>query len=1101
MMIRVFKGEKNMRKIFKVTIVVAILFSMVSISYAALSDIDNHWANKEISYMVEKEILKGYPDGSFKPTNNITKAEFYKVINGLIGYSLKTDINFKDVKEERWFFEEVEKGVAAKYIIEEENLFPETKITREEVARILSVVFDVEVDNESGKKFTDFAEIPENLRGIFGGLVRDGYLAGYPDGSVKPKGEIQRSEVVKLLSNISGEIINKKGIYSKDIEKNMLVNAKDVTLKDMTIKGNLYLTEGIGDGEVVLDNIKIEGSLSVKGGGVNSIIIKNSELSKIIIGKDEKIERLVLENTTVNGKIVDSFYGEDKSEDVDIADDKSKDGKKKYEFIDTVEEMNSKESIEGASIDFGFIISDSYDIEIKEVEIDNPEDDVEIFAYDFTLHSGKVDGIMEITIDYEADDIDDEANSVCGKYYNEKKKKWKDVDYIVNTKNKTVTIFTDHLSIYGAFVINNPDKRSAYISDINIYAGLNMTSAQAGKVLEAYGSQAPSWEKTIFDSTIEAFGDAESFLSTAHTSITLGGAYDGIFTKGFNKSVTALGVSNACTQFLYDAYQYGLRSEKTAVSALESTLDVALNFATPSIQLAYVGVAAIKVSLDEVKTFAIDNKYQSTLNMYKAYYNRPENKLKAADWLKTFEKIYKNNKNEPKKVIELIEKEIDSYANKYWKVAGTDWESWIDAYDINGSLSKYPWPTKKDQDRISANHKKELMEYLTAVFNVFNKNIYYDNLDDIKKEYNKVKQYYNQKFSIEITENIPKGEKATWDNYYFKLGPISSGVDSSSWTGRLDDKGRGIMSFTMLGHEKAGYPMELKLFEKKNDMNKGSASKTIKLKPFGESTQRISIEPIAVEEEEVEVEEEEEEEEKIDEKPVINRDYQLHISDSDNSGGFAGWYAIIDYPSNKDLNLSNMFKIFDSRGKCIIDFSDGDYIYLEEPNSVLLYEDEMDLLKGNTPDLRASFSIGSAKHIGGNDYKIEVKAKPPEKEVELLEGITGIYESYIIYENFWVYGLPEAQIKNYDPWERPSADVRLIYTYNYVDFKSLSEANPNQYSADYSLEKINDFFYRTISGNMTYELEIISIGERAKLTFYEDSPSTKSTTIYILERK
>lgn len=1078
-----------MKKMIATIIVISIFFTTISVSYADFPDIVNHWANKEISYMVEKGILKGYPDGSFKPKNNITKAEFYKVINGLIGYMSKEEIKFKDVKEEAWFFEEVQKGVKAKYIIEEEKLFPNLNITREEVARILSVVFEVEEDSEAGKKFSDYSHIPEDLRGVFGGLVKDGYLAGYPDGSVKPKGEIQRSEVVKMLSNISGEIVNKEGIYNNNIDNNMLVNSKDVTLKDMTIKGNLYLTEGIGDGKIILDNVKINGGLFVKGGGEKSVLIKDSEISRVILSKDEKIERLVYESSIINGKKVADTLLEDKE---------SKAVKKEFEFIDSIEEIDNKESIEGASIDFGLSIAEPYDVEIKKIKMDNPEDGVEIFAYDFKLHSGKTNGLMEITIDYEAEGIDDEENSVCGKYFNEKKKIWEDVSYIVNVADKTVTILTDHLSIYGAFVISNPDKRSAYISDINIYAGYNMTSDQAEKILKAYSSQAPSWEKTVFDSTMEAFEEAESFLSTAHTSITLGGAYDSIFTKNFNKSVSALGVSSACNKFIWDAYQYGLRSEKTAVSALETTLDIALSFATPSIKLAYVGVAAIKTSLDEVRTFAIDNKYQSTLNMYKAYYNRPENKLRSTDWLKIFDKIYKQNKSEPKKIMQLIEKEIDSYVNKYWQVAGTDWESWIDAYDKNGSLSKYPWPSKKDQEKITANHKNELMQYLTAAFSAFNKNIYYDNIDDIKKEYNKVKEYYNQKFSFEITENIPKGEKATWDNYYYKLGPIKSG-DTTSWIGRLDSKGRGLMTFTMLGHERAGYPMELKFYKTKTDLDKGLEVKTVKLAPFSEIIQRVNLNPIKEESETEEIDEEEEE--LIIGEPVENRDYQLHISSSDNSSGFAGWYAIIDYPTNKNLDLSKMVERFDSKGECTIYFTDGDYIYLEEPNSVLLYEDEIDLLKGKNPNLKAAFSIGSAKHLGGNNYKIAVKAKPPKKEVDLNSGITGIYESYIIYEDFWTYGLPEAQIKSYEPWERTSADISLLYTYNYVELKSLSEANPNQYSSDYALEKINDGLYRIQSGNVSYELEIISIGERAKLTRFENSPTTIFTSIYMLERK
>ncbi len=39
--------------------------------------------------MTTEGVINGYDDGTFKPDNNMTKAEFYKVINHLMGYEEK----------------------------------------------------------------------------------------------------------------------------------------------------------------------------------------------------------------------------------------------------------------------------------------------------------------------------------------------------------------------------------------------------------------------------------------------------------------------------------------------------------------------------------------------------------------------------------------------------------------------------------------------------------------------------------------------------------------------------------------------------------------------------------------------------------------------------------------------------------------------------------------------------------------------------------------------------------------------------------------------------------------------------------------------------
>lgn len=288
-----------MKKILSLIFSLVILMSTGIVVLGQGGDYEDNWAKHEINYMKDKGILSGYPDGTFRPTNNISKSEFYKVVNGIMGFTQKSEVNFNDLSPTDWYYDEVRKGVNANYILPGASLNANENITRGEVARIIGVIFGIEEDKLEASKFTDSLTLPEELKGVVGGLKKNGYINGYPDGTFRANAEITRAEVVKMLCNISGEIVNTSGIINKNIKTNLIVNTKDVMLKDIVIGGNLYLTEGIGEGNTILDNVVVKGKVIVNGGGVNSLSINNSKLNSVSIDKKQGLVNVVLSNTTV----------------------------------------------------------------------------------------------------------------------------------------------------------------------------------------------------------------------------------------------------------------------------------------------------------------------------------------------------------------------------------------------------------------------------------------------------------------------------------------------------------------------------------------------------------------------------------------------------------------------------------------------------------------------------------------------------------------------------------------------------------------------------------------------------------------------------------
>ena len=108
-----------MRKILSIIFSVFILFGTMSVSASAigmLNDIDGHWAEESIKRAIDKGIINGYPDGSFKPDNSVSRAELAKILT--IAFDLnsaaKLPEEFEDVENNQWYYSYVQK--AAYYI-------------------------------------------------------------------------------------------------------------------------------------------------------------------------------------------------------------------------------------------------------------------------------------------------------------------------------------------------------------------------------------------------------------------------------------------------------------------------------------------------------------------------------------------------------------------------------------------------------------------------------------------------------------------------------------------------------------------------------------------------------------------------------------------------------------------------------------------------------------------------------------------------------------------------------------------------------------------------------------------------------------------------
>ena len=166
------------------------------------SDIENHWAKAEIEDFASNGYVGGYDDNTFRPNNDITRAEFVTIVNKYFGFTKAEGENFTDVNEDAWYYKDVCIGVREGYIngYQDGTFRPNEPITREEAASIVRTITGL-VENGSSK-FTDDNEIGSWAKKSVYALADNKIMSGYEDNTFRPKNKITRAEAVATLSRV-----------------------------------------------------------------------------------------------------------------------------------------------------------------------------------------------------------------------------------------------------------------------------------------------------------------------------------------------------------------------------------------------------------------------------------------------------------------------------------------------------------------------------------------------------------------------------------------------------------------------------------------------------------------------------------------------------------------------------------------------------------------------------------------------------------------------------------------------------------------------------------------------------------------------------------
>ena len=162
------------------------------------------WYYDNVMDAAANEYVSGYEDGTFKPGNSVTRAEFASMIAKAMGYddSLAGETRFKDVAADQWYAGAItfcaDNGIISGY--DDGTFQPGKTISRQEVASILKNAFNL--TGNSGEKFPDDSAIAGWAKENVYAVKHSGLMKGYEeDGTFRPNGLMTRAEAASILMN------------------------------------------------------------------------------------------------------------------------------------------------------------------------------------------------------------------------------------------------------------------------------------------------------------------------------------------------------------------------------------------------------------------------------------------------------------------------------------------------------------------------------------------------------------------------------------------------------------------------------------------------------------------------------------------------------------------------------------------------------------------------------------------------------------------------------------------------------------------------------------------------------------------------------------
>lgn len=291
----------------------------------------DHWAYEYISELADKNVISGYTDGSFKPEETVSRAEWSKMLvvaSGKQPVSLEDNKSYAiDYNSNDWCYGYINSVISYMNFYNDGGNYyfkPNQSASREDVTVSLVKLKGYNVDNVDYSyisKFKDSNSISNELKKYIAVAIEKELISGYEDNTFRGQDTLTRAEAATLLCRAfqlgnDNKTTNSNSVYLDPSEVNS--NSNNETNKE----------ESKNDSESDLSD-------SENSSG-NTIINNNNTINNTTINNNGN-GNININNGTINNNSSDTSENEE-----NIKDEENEDTPY-YEYaIDTLVEANTE---------------------------------------------------------------------------------------------------------------------------------------------------------------------------------------------------------------------------------------------------------------------------------------------------------------------------------------------------------------------------------------------------------------------------------------------------------------------------------------------------------------------------------------------------------------------------------------------------------------------------------------------------------------------------------------------------------------------------------------------------------------------------------------
>lgn len=159
------------------------------------------WYTEPVQMIYSKGIIKGFPDGTYRPQTTITRAEAITMVGRALKWEPTTKPHvFKDVQKDSYAASFINTAHDLNYIegFPDGNFRPNAPITRGDMAIVMQAAFKL-----TGQDKTAFTDVPKGM--YYYDAVQKTYsnniVKGYKDNTFRPRNPITRAENAEMINN------------------------------------------------------------------------------------------------------------------------------------------------------------------------------------------------------------------------------------------------------------------------------------------------------------------------------------------------------------------------------------------------------------------------------------------------------------------------------------------------------------------------------------------------------------------------------------------------------------------------------------------------------------------------------------------------------------------------------------------------------------------------------------------------------------------------------------------------------------------------------------------------------------------------------------